>query len=101
MPGKEKKKKSIGKKKIYSFDRFFVKKKSKHHKHHNHKDSKENVLITNIYEQQANGIGGGIFASGSWMTRVLNTINGNANVILNNDNTFTLQPGTYIINEIY
>lgn len=50
-----------------------------------------------IKDVKANNTGGGSFTSGSWVTRTLNTIEGDASLITIAGNQITLQPGTYLI----
>lgn len=63
-------------------------------------NSKKKISVTHLYHKLPCGVNAGTLVEGRWITRNLNTIEGGANVKLNNDNTFTLKPGTYIINAI-
>lgn len=56
------------------------------------------ISVAIIKDEKPNNTDGGRFQDGQWFNRDLNVIEGNnANVILNLDNTFTVQPGSYFI----
>jgi len=50
-----------------------------------------------LKDVKASGTAGGTFTSGSYQTRVLNTIEGDSSFVSLSSNQFTLQPGTYEI----
>ncbi len=60
-------------------------------------DQQDNQVV--IYQQTATGVNAGSSVSGQWVTRSLNIVDGNVSswIVLNNDNTFTLQPGKYLL----
>ena len=65
-------------------------------------DITSSIVITGvayIKDVKANQVEGGQFTSGSWITRVLNTlsVDSRTNWISLSSNQFTLQPGTYRI----
>jgi hypothetical protein len=52
-----------------------------------------------IREEQPVGTNGGVLTANTWNIRTINTILGNQNfAVLNEDNTFTLKQGTYKVN---
>ncbi len=55
-------------------------------------------LIATITDSRSAGSNGGTFTAGSWVTRVLNEIQGSQNFCTLSANQFTLVPGTYQIN---
>ena len=50
-----------------------------------------------IKDVNASGTNGGTFTSGSYQTRILNTLSGDTSFVSLSSNQFTLQPGTYKI----
>ncbi len=50
-----------------------------------------------VKEIKTFGVSGGPFLSGAWQTRVLNTIDGDGQIVTLSNNQFTLGPGEYII----
>jgi hypothetical protein len=48
-----------------------------------------------LKDVKSSGTDGGTFTSGSWQTRVLNTIEGDSTIVSLSSNQFTLQPGRY------
>ncbi len=57
----------------------------------------DNTIV--IYEKQSTGINGGESIANSWTTRNINNVSGNSSswITLNNDNTFILLPGKYLV----
>jgi len=55
---------------------------------------KKKAVIT---DQKPSGVNGGTFTQGSFITRTLNTIEGDTDIVSLNSNQFTIQPGTYLI----
>jgi len=57
-----------------------------------------NSNIAVIRDLKASGVDGGSFASGSWVTRDLNDLQGDSSFIkIDGDSTFTLDSGIYVI----
>ena len=52
-------------------------------------------IMAKISDTRSTGTNGGTFTSGAWITRQLNTIQGNQNFCTLNNNQFTVIPGTY------
>ena len=59
--------------------------------------SGKNVSVSDIFQKEDSRMNSGTFINNQWVTRSFNTIIGNAPVRLNDNNIFTLQPGTYLI----
>lgn len=57
-------------------------------------------LVAYLKDVKASGTAGGTFTSGSYQTRVLNTVEGDSSIVSLLSNQFTLQAGTYEI-EVY
>lgn len=53
--------------------------------------------ITFLWDQKPTGVSGGTFLSGAWHRRDLNMIAGKRGAVSLSNNTFTLQPGCYIL----
>lgn len=60
--------------------------------------TKQNILkVAYLKDVRANNVDGGTFNSGAWQTRVLNTVEGDSDIVnLNGSNQFELQPGKYV-----
>lgn len=63
----------------------------------NHDSSKSNIIDIFITDVKLNATNSGTFTSGSWQTRVLNTISGNNKIATLANNQFTLVAGEYTI----
>lgn len=50
-----------------------------------------------VKDVKSTGTDGGTFTSGSFITRDLNTVEGDTDIVSVSSNQFTLQPGTYLI----
>ena len=55
------------------------------------------IHVAFIKDIKETGVNGGTCPAGSWITRDLNNLSGDTSFVSLNNNAFTLQPGTYLI----